>query len=168
MTPHSNITNNATFNHYDPLTGLRDIIKLPTPIRPEATDEWFEVFSPWVNSVARKARLEHSQHTSGIAPFTIDHITRKMVIKIVTDCQTHPQKAEYIGSLELAVLEQVRHEVAALQGRNGITPSTTRAEITSGSALHTIRRELAIEKGRIPTRAEVIAEWNTRRADRSS
>lgn len=163
---HSDSTSqNTTFNHFDPLAGLRDIIALHSALRPEATDTWFEVFSPWINTVCRKARLAISEQTGSGEAKTIDHITRKMIIKIVTDCQNHPEKAEYIGSLEHAVLEQVRLEFSNTNQSHSVTAKTPSPPVARGSALDDIRRELAVRIGRTPTRAEVIAEWSQRKAD---
>ncbi|NWN87060.1 MAG: hypothetical protein HLX51_00735 [Micrococcaceae bacterium] len=159
MTNH-NRPHNQTFDHFDPLTGLRDLTELDKELQPEATDAWFEVFSPWINSVARKARLEHS---NCLQDDTIDHAVRKMVIRIVTDCQNHPAKVQYVGSLELAVLEEVRNEVPDVQRKHGMTVSKPKSVVTRGSALDNLGHDLASAKGRAPTRAEVVTEWYRRR-----
>lgn len=160
MTKSNSTPQQATFDQFYPLAGLRDLVNLDSALQPEATEQWFIVFSPWINAVARKARLEHSRSTSGLAGETIDHIVKKMVVRIVTETQNHPDKAQYIGSLEHAVLEQVRYEVAVVQSRHDITNGTPGTHVTRGSVMDDIRLQLAADKGRAPTRAEVIAEWN--------
>lgn len=165
---HSDSTSqNTTFNHFDPLAGLRDIIALHSALRPEATDTWFEIFSPWINAVCRKARLAISEQTGSGEAKTIDHITRKMIIKIVTDCQNHPEKAEYIGSLEHAVLEQVRLEFSNTNQSHSVTANTPPPPVARGSALDDIRRQLAVKIGRTPTRAEIVAAWNESKSQRA-
>jgi hypothetical protein len=167
MTKSHSTPQQATFDQFDPLAALRDLVALDSALQPEATEQWFIVFSPWINAVARKARLEHSKSTSGLGGKAVDRIVKKMVIRIVTDTQNYPDKAQYIGSLEHAVLEQVRYEVAAVQSRHEITTGTPGTQVTRGSALEGIRLQLAADKGRAPTRAEVIAEWNQRKTTKA-
>lgn len=104
----------------DPLDGLRHLAKLPTDQQDDAAHRWMTVFTPWINSVMRKAQTEHFVHSSGLDARTVIRIVRHTVLKIMADCQQYPDKVNYITSLEAEVLADVRRKVAQAQRRAGI------------------------------------------------
>jgi|SRR5699024_296708 len=156
-----------TFDHFDPLQGLNDIIAMDTDAGHAAMHVWFQVHNVWIGAVIQKARLAHSPTTSGIDHHRIDKITGDAITTLIQDCIEHPEKAEYIGSLEHAILSVVDREVLQIQAEQGITTSRQNVHptMTRGGPLDTIRQDLARDYGRPATRAEIVAEYYVRTSE---
>lgn len=156
-----------TFDHFDPLQGLNDIIAMDADTGHAAIHAWFQVHNVWIGTVIQKARLAHSPGISGIEHHRIDKITGDAITTLIHDCIEHPEKAEYIGSLEYAILGIVDREVLQIQAEQGVT--TTRQNVqpimARGGPLDAIRQDLAIDHGRPATRAEIVDEYYRRASE---
>lgn len=116
---------NDSAQRNEPLAGLEAIVNLPRRYHQEARQYWLEAFTSWIHRVKRKAVLAHAQHITGIDSEEVDAIVQWWVEWLIEDCQQRPAKAEYIGSLEHAILKLVAQRVSVLcQRTTGIAQST--------------------------------------------
>lgn len=106
-------------NHFaqrnDPLAGLEVIISLPRHCHQQVRRYWLQAFDPWIEGIKRKAVLAHAQHITGMDATEVCAIVQWWVEWLVEDCQQRPAKAEYIGSLDHAILKLVAQRVEVLR-----------------------------------------------------
>ncbi|NWN87230.1 MAG: hypothetical protein HLX51_01590 [Micrococcaceae bacterium] len=151
------------FDHTDPQQAAIDICTLDATLQREAIEQWLVVFDPWVKQVAAGAQTAFGRGLARHKEDDIIQITRMAAWQLLEYYCDNPDKAAKVVSLRAVLRLQIRNNVRdeferdETKGVRGV-----RSMYRNARELDNLESEMAQDLHRMPTRAEVVAEWNAR------
>lgn len=155
------------FDHTDPRQAAIDICALDASLQREAIEQWLVVFDPWVKQVAAGAQTAFGRGLARHKEDDIVQITRMAAWELLQYYCQNPDKAAKVKSLRAVLRLRIRNNVRdeferdETKGIRGV-----RSMYRNARELENLEAEMAQTLHRMPSRAEVVAEWNARAASR--
>lgn len=155
------------FDHTDPRQAAIDISALEESRQRKAIEQWLVVFDPWVKQVAAGAQTAFGRGLARHKEDDIVQITRMAAWQLLEYYCDNPDKATKVKSLRAVLRLRIRNNVRdeferdETKGVRGV-----RSMYRNARELENLESEMAQDLGRMPSRAEVVAEWNARASTR--